>query len=189
MQIRLKIALAAAGFALATIPAFAGEMPTDGSKNFSTPSAAPSYFTNEAVPETARVNRAAVFDSSDQGVAATQSAVVPESSAAAEPERNSQPASAHRSGRHASSKSKHHGGATQHAKTVSSKSTRTAAARGSGKHAASANRSASAAKTGGKGGSSSGASKTGTKHAKSGARQHVWAMPSGWSDPASKTAG
>ncbi len=55
MQIKLKIALAAAGFALATIPAFAVEMPTDGSKNFSTPADAPSYFSNEAVPEPARV--------------------------------------------------------------------------------------------------------------------------------------
>ena len=51
MQTRLKTALAAAGFALATIPAFAVEMPTEGSKNFSTPSDAPSYFTNEATPE------------------------------------------------------------------------------------------------------------------------------------------
>ncbi len=52
MQIKLKIALAAIGFALATIPAFAVEMPTDGSKNFSTPVDAPSYFANEAVPTT-----------------------------------------------------------------------------------------------------------------------------------------
>ena len=61
MQIKLKIALAVAGFALATIPAFAVEMPTDGSKNFSTPADAPSYFTNEAVPEPARVDHAADF--------------------------------------------------------------------------------------------------------------------------------
>ena len=58
MQTRLKIALAAGGFALATIPAFAVEMPTDGSKNFSPPTDAPSYFTNETVPESARVDRA-----------------------------------------------------------------------------------------------------------------------------------
>ena len=71
MQTRLKIALAAAGFALATIPAFAAEMPTDGSKNFSPPSDAPSYFANETVPESARVDRAAAFDKEDAGIAAT----------------------------------------------------------------------------------------------------------------------
>jgi hypothetical protein len=65
MQIKLKIALAAACFALGTIPAFAGEMPTDGSKNFSTPSDAPSYFTNETVPESARVDHATPFTSED----------------------------------------------------------------------------------------------------------------------------
>jgi len=68
MQTRLKIALAAAGFALATIPAFAAEMPTDGSKNFSPPSDAPSYFANETVPESARVDRAAAFDKEDAGI-------------------------------------------------------------------------------------------------------------------------
>ena len=65
MQIRLKIALAAASFALATIPVFAVEMPTDGSKNFSTPNDAPSYFANETVPESARVDHATPFTSED----------------------------------------------------------------------------------------------------------------------------
>ena len=54
MQTRLKIALGAVGFALAAIPAFAVEMPTEGSKNFSPPTDAPSYFANETVPESAR---------------------------------------------------------------------------------------------------------------------------------------
>ena len=71
MQTRLKIALAAGGFALATIPAFAVEMPTDGSKNFSPPTDAPSYFTNETVPESARVDRA------DAGIGVTTSHVGP----------------------------------------------------------------------------------------------------------------
>ena len=71
MQTRLKIVLAAAGFALATIPAFAAEMPTDGSKNFSPPSDAPSYFANETVPESARVDRAAAFDKEDAGISRT----------------------------------------------------------------------------------------------------------------------
>ena len=82
MQTRLKIALAAAGFALAAIPAFAAEMPTDGSKNFSTPTAAPSYFTNEAVPESARVDRSADFSSEDVAAAPEDGPAV---SAGAEP--------------------------------------------------------------------------------------------------------
>jgi hypothetical protein len=77
MQTRLKIALAAAGFALATIPGFAAEMPTDGSKNFSPPTDAPSYFTNETVPESARVDRAASFDTEDAGIGATTPDVGP----------------------------------------------------------------------------------------------------------------
>ena len=65
MQTRLKIALAAVGFALAALPAFAVEMPTDGSKNFSPPTDAPSYFANETLPESARVDRAESFDEED----------------------------------------------------------------------------------------------------------------------------
>src|SRR6516162_8375455 len=71
MQTRLKIALAAVGFALAASPTFAVEMPTDGSKNFSPPTDAPSYFTNETVPESARVDRA------DAGIGVTTSHVGP----------------------------------------------------------------------------------------------------------------
>lgn len=77
MQTRLKIALTAVGFALAAIPAFAVEMPADGSKNFSPPTDAPSYFTNETVPESARVDRAASFDREDAGIGATTSDVGP----------------------------------------------------------------------------------------------------------------
>ena len=69
MQTILKIALAAVDFALAAIPAFAVEMPTDGSKNFSSPTDAPSYFTSETLPESARVDRAASFDEEDVGAA------------------------------------------------------------------------------------------------------------------------
>jgi hypothetical protein len=74
MQITLKIALIVVGFALASFQAFAADMPTDGTKNFSSPSDAPSYFTNETVPESARVNHQATFDSQE----------VPESTAAEE---------------------------------------------------------------------------------------------------------
>ena len=100
MQTGLKTALAAAGFALATIPAFAVEMPT-GSKNFSAPSDAPSYFTNEAIPKSARVDRAATFDEEDAGVG-------PAVSAGADTGRHNPHAAVHRSTRHSSGKSRGH---------------------------------------------------------------------------------
>ena len=101
MQTRLKIALAAAGVALAAIPAFAVEMPTDGSKNFSPSAAVPSYFTNETLPEPARVDRAASFDEEDVG--ATTPDVEPDD----------RHASTHRSARH---KSKGHSASAHHTK-------------------------------------------------------------------------
>jgi len=101
MQTRLKIALAAAGVALAAIPAFAVEMPTDGSKNFSPSAAVPSYFTNETLPEPARVDRAASFDEEDVG--ATTPDVEPDD----------RHASTHRSARH---KSKGHSASAHYAK-------------------------------------------------------------------------
>jgi hypothetical protein len=118
MQMKLKIALAAAGFALATIPAFAMEMPTDGSKNFSTPADAPSYFTNEAIPESARVANPATFTSED--VAATPDVGQP-SAVAVEPERHGKHAYAHKFSRHASGRSKGHGASTRYAKSTSSR--------------------------------------------------------------------
>ena len=123
MQIGLKIALAAAGFALATVPTFAVEMPTDGSKNFSPPADAPAYFANEAVPESARVANPATF--TDEDVANPEDvAAVPDvgqdSAVAAEPERHGKHAYAHKSSRHASGRSKGHGGSTRYAKSTSS---------------------------------------------------------------------
>jgi hypothetical protein len=177
MQTTLKIALAAAGFSLATIPVFSVEMPTDGSKNFSTPNDAPSYFTNETVPESARVANPATFTSED--VAATPD-VGPASQVGAEPELHGKHASAHKSTRHASSKSKGHGGPTRYAKSTSSKATRTAALHTTAKSTNAASRSASTAKAAGKSGTSAGATKANaTKHAKTGTRQHAEAIPSG----------
>jgi hypothetical protein len=65
MQMKLKIALVAAGFALASYPAFAFDMPPDGTKNFSPPSDVPSYFANESTPESGRVNHQETFDSTE----------------------------------------------------------------------------------------------------------------------------
>jgi hypothetical protein len=108
MQTRLKTALGAAGFGLATIPAFAVEMPTEGSKNFSTPSDAPSYFANEAVPESARVDRAVTFDEEDARIGSTTQDVGPAVSAGTNTERHNRHVAAHRSRRHSPGKSRGH---------------------------------------------------------------------------------
>jgi len=103
MQTRLKTALAAAGFALAMIPAFAVEMPTEGSKNFSTPSDAPSYFSNES----ARVDRAVTFDEEDARIGSTTPHVRPAVSTGMGTGRHDH-AAAHKSTRHSQGKSRAH---------------------------------------------------------------------------------
>ena len=115
MQTRLKTVLAAAGFALATLPAFAVEMPTDGSKNFSTPRDAPSYFTNEAVPESGPFDRAATFDEEDAGIGSTMPDVEPAVSAGTGTERHNRHAATHRSTRHSPGKSRGHRHPTHYA--------------------------------------------------------------------------
>ena len=65
MQITLKVALVTAGLALASVQGVAGDLPPDGTKNFDAPPTAPSYFTNETVPEPERVNHQATFDSEE----------------------------------------------------------------------------------------------------------------------------
>ena len=65
MHITLKVALVTAGLALASVQAVAGDLPPDGTKNFDAPPTAPSYFTNETVPEPERVNHQATFDSEE----------------------------------------------------------------------------------------------------------------------------
>ena len=177
MQTRLKITLAAAGFTLAASPGFAVEMPTDGSKNFSAPSEAPSYFANETAPESARIDRQETFTSED---VATAPDAGPTSPVAAEPEQHSKHASAHRSTRHGAGKSRGHGGPAHYAKASSSKLTRTAAAHGAPTHTNSGSRSGSAAKSAGRGGMQAGSSKPSpTKHARTSTGQHASAMPSG----------
>ena len=179
MQARLKIAVAAAGFALATIPAFAVEMPTDGSKNFSPPTDAPSYFTNETVPESVRVDRAASFDKEDAGIGATTPDVGPAVSVGTDATQYDRHASTHRSGRHSAGKSKGHGASTHYARASGSNATRAGALHVTASHNNAASRSASAAKSAGRGsGTQAGASKPGTtKHARTNTRQHAAAMP------------
>jgi hypothetical protein len=104
VQTRLKIALAAVGFALAAIPAFAVEMPTEGSKNFNPATDAPSHFTNETMPESARSDRAESFDEEDQPDVGPAVSVGTD-------DRHTLP---HRSARHSPGKSKGHG-ASAHA--------------------------------------------------------------------------
>ena len=95
---KLKIVLTAVVFALAAIPAFAVEMPPDP------PTDAPSYFTNETVPESARVDRAESFDEED----------APEAGPAVSVGTDDRHTSTHRSARHSPGKSKGHG-ASAHA--------------------------------------------------------------------------
>ena len=117
MQIKLKIALTAASFALATIPAFAVEMPTDGSKNFSSPNDAPSYFTNETVPESARVANPASFTSEDVAAVREDGPAV---SGATETGRHDRHASAHSSTKHSLGRSRGHYSSTRYAKATAS---------------------------------------------------------------------
>ena len=171
MQIRLKIALAAASFALATIPVFAVEMPTDGSKNFSTPNDAPSYFANETVPESARVDHATPFTSED--VAAVPEDV-PAVSGGMEAGQHERHASAHRSTKHSLGRSRGHGASTHYTKATSSKGTRTPALHSTATHTNAGSRSASTANGAGRGGTQAGASKPSTtRHAKTGSGQHA----------------
>ena len=162
MQIKLKIALAAASFALATIPVFAGEMPTDGTKNFSTPTDAPSYFANETVPESARVDHATPFTSEDV-------AAVPEDGPAvsgATETGHARHASAHGSAKHSLGRSRGY-----------ARSTGTAALHSTAAHTTAGSRSASA-NGAGRGGTQAGASKPSTtRHARTGAGQHATAAP------------
>lgn len=65
MQITLKVALVTAGLALAAVQAVAGDLPPDGTKNFDAPPTAPSYFSNETLPEPERLNHQATFDSEE----------------------------------------------------------------------------------------------------------------------------
>jgi len=179
MQIRLKIALVATGFALATIPAFAVEMPADGSKNFSTPNGAPSYFTNETVSESARVDRAATFDKEDAGVSSEAPDVGPAVSVGTETGLRDRHASAHRSAKHSLNRSRGHGGSTHYVKATSSRTTRTAG-HIAATHTYAGTGSASAMKGAGRGGTQAGISKPSTtKHARTSTRQHVSAMPPG----------
>jgi hypothetical protein len=152
MQIKVKIALAAVSFALATIPVFAGEMPTDGTKNFSTPNDAPSYFANETVPESARVDHTSPFTAEDVAAAPEDEPAV---SAGTETGRHARHASAHSSAKHSLGRSRGY-----------APSTRTEALHATATH--------SAAKGTRRGGTQAGVSKSSTtKHARTGAGQHA----------------
>jgi hypothetical protein len=156
MQIKLTNALVAAGFALASLPALAGEMPADGTKNFSTPNDAPSYFANETVPEAARVDHATPFTAEDVAAAPEDGPAV---STETETGRHARHASAHSSARHSLGRSRGY-----------ALSTRTEALHATATH--------SAAKGAGRGGTQAGASKPSTtKHARTGGGQHATAAP------------
>jgi hypothetical protein len=168
MQIKLTIVFVAAAFALASLPAFAVDMPTEGTKNFSAPSDAPSYFTDEAVPESARVDHPVPFTSEDVAAAPEVGPAYP---SASEPGRHGKHAYAHKYSKHASGGSRGHGGSAHYGKATSSRWTRPAGFR---KPTAGA----------GKSGTQAGASKMNTtRHARTGWRQHAAAAPQPGSTP------
>lgn len=153
MQIKLTIVFVIAAFALASFPAVAADMPADGTKNFSAPSDTPSYFTNEAVPESARVDHPVPFTSEDVAAAPEVGPAYPSES---EPGRHGKHAYAHKYSKHASGRSKGHGNSAHYGKATSSRATRAA----------------------GKSGTQAGGSKMNTtKHARTGWRQHATAAP------------
>jgi hypothetical protein len=156
MQIKLTIALIAAGFAFARLPAFAGEMPFDGTKNFSAPSDAPSYFTNEAVPEAARVDHAVPFTRED--VAEASDGTDAESAVSVGTGRHGGHTSVHRfGGGNGGGRATHHATATRTA-TFHNGSAHATTARG--------------------GGAAAGATKSNpARHAKANIRQHAAATP------------
>jgi hypothetical protein len=163
MQNKLTIALVAATFALAGYPAFAADMPVDGTKNFTAPGDAPSYFTNETAPASARVANQATF---------TEDEVPAPEVGQSATDRGGKHASARRSTKHASGKSKGSGGSAHYGRAPSSRSIR-----GEVAHTGET-RSASAAKGSGKSGTPAAAGKVNTtKHAKSGIRQQAAAVP------------
>jgi hypothetical protein len=123
MQFRLKIALIAAGFALASCPAFAIDLPSDGTKNFSAPSEAPSYFSNEMVPESDRVNHQATFDSEE----VPESASAPDVSQGTDAGGYGRHTTAYRSARHAHGRYYMHGGSRHFAGAAASGTPRTSA--------------------------------------------------------------
>jgi hypothetical protein len=164
MQSKLTIALAAAAFALASSLAFAADMPADGTKNFTAPGDAPSYFTNETVPASDRVANQATFTEVEDATASEPEPIGTD--------RGSKRASARKSTKHASGKSKASGGSAHYTKARSSKATRSEVVHTSG------TRSASAAKGSAKSGTPAVASRVNTtKHAKSGIRQQAAVVP------------
>jgi hypothetical protein len=120
MQIKLKFALVAAGFALASYPAFAFDMPPDGTKNFSPPSEVPSYFANETIPESGRVNHQETFDNTE---VLERSSAPDVSQTVTEGGRYGRHATAYGSARHAHGRYYGHGGSTHFAREAPSTAT------------------------------------------------------------------
>jgi len=100
MQIKLTITAAAAFFVLASFPVPAVEMPAEGTKNFSAPGEAPSYFANETVPESARVANPATFTREDVAAVPEGTEVDPVDLPRTQTGRHGRHASAYRSGKH-----------------------------------------------------------------------------------------
>jgi hypothetical protein len=111
MQNRLMIACLAGALALAGFPAFAGDLPDYGSKNFSPTEDTPTYFTNESVPISARTADATPRDwTAEDAVAPAPSVVVSRPSAHPRAGRHGRSAAAKSSPKHGLARSTAHTG-------------------------------------------------------------------------------
>jgi hypothetical protein len=126
MPNKLTIFCFAAALAFPSGSAVAVEMPSYGSKNFSTPGDAPSYFTNENGGVSGRgVDTAAIDASADETAAPTSSEAEPVETRTKTGHRGRH-ASSQTLARHASGTAKARGGSTHYAKLASAKPVKTA---------------------------------------------------------------
>jgi hypothetical protein len=173
MLYRLMIAGLSGALALAGVPALALDLPDSGSKNFSPGNDTPTHFANESVPVSARTADTTATDFSAEEAAAPVPPVVrPAASAHPNTARHGKFASAHKSAKHTSGKSKGNShparGTTAHRRASTHHSP--AQAGTAGKGSASVEKSVRVAGDGSKGVIPSAAQTETAKHGKSGAR-------------------
>ncbi len=149
MPNKLTIAFVAAALAVASFPAFAVDIPDAGSKNFSPPGDAPSYFTNENVPVSGRVaDTTAVFETAvDEAPASMPAEVGSVPAARSRPGQHSKFVPSHNFTKHTLWRSTGKGRSTRYAGAYTVKGTKTASLHDTGRHTGAGSRTVSAAQT------------------------------------------
>jgi hypothetical protein len=175
MLYRLMTAVLIGAFGLASLPALALDLPDSGSKNFSPGNDTPTHFANESVPVSARTADTTASDfSAEEAAAPIPSVVRPTASAHRSTARHGKYASAQKSAKHTSGKSRGNNhsarGATAHRRESAYHSSARAGA--AGKRPASVEKSVRVAGGGSKSVTPSAANTATAKHGKAGAR-HV----------------